>query len=515
MVMTAPARSAPSVEQWAVAFMASALAAAVVAPVAARVSLALGVAGLIACFAPLPWAARRMPGSLRGALHRRPLVALVWLLLALIAVAQIGRLSAFMADSSRLWGSTIPDPIVSNHQCMSAYVHAADLARRGEENLYDPKWYPAFTAPANTTPGFPSPVAGLGPWIDDPFEYPSPFLLLPRAALAVTNSFDAIRAAWFVIQALALMATVLLLAAWVGGRHGLTAALLLPLLFASIPTMFDLQFGQFHMMAVALAVTAMIAFEERRAALGGALLAFAILGKVFPAMFFLYLALRRQWRAAAWTVAFLAAFTLLSIPFVGWKPLLAFFTFQVPRIVTGEAFSFITKPGVPLFYLSRNFSITSVVPKLGILGVPGMTRGLSLAVTWLFTLAIIGFNQRAARGARSRLGEARTWLALLTIASLRAPLAPSSYVTVTSLWLLTYLAGGIRGRVPVVIAFALAWALIVGAPPLPDRADLVVGLIGQALVFGIAIATLFHPDPDPEPRPERAAAAPLPRLQEA
>jgi hypothetical protein len=500
-----------------VAFLGSALAAAVVVPVAARAGLAIAGAALVACLAPVPWAARRIPASLRGSLRRRPVVAAAWLLLAVVAIAQMGRLSAFMADSSRLWGSTIPDPIVSNHQCMSAYVHAADLARRGEGNLYDPKWYPAFTAPANTTPGFPSPVAGLGRWIDDPFEYPSPFLLLPRAALAVTNSFDSIRAAWFLINALALMATVLLLAAWAGGRYGLTAGLLLPLLFASIPTMFDLQFGQFHMMAVALTVTAMIAFEGRRAVLGGALLAFAILGKMFPAMFLLYLALRRQWRAAGWTVAFLAAFTLLSIPFVGWRPLVAFFTFQVPRIVSGEAFSFITKPDVPLFYLSRNFSITSVVPKLGILGVPGMTRALSLGVTWLFTLAIIWLNQRAARGARSRVAEARTWLALLTIASLRAPLAPSSYVTVTSLWLLTYLAGGIRGRAPLVIAFALAWALIVGAPPLPDRVDLVVGLIGQALVFGIAIATLLRPEPgaDRDTNVKRAPAAPLQRPQEA
>ncbi|HYJ33572.1 MAG TPA: glycosyltransferase family 87 protein [Candidatus Binatia bacterium] len=488
----------PSLEQWTVAFFGSALAAAVIVPIAARASVPLAVAALIACFAALPWGARRLPGSLRGAIRRRPLVAAAWLLLALVAIAQMGRLSAFMADSSRLWGSTIPDPLVSNHQCLSAYVHAADLARRGEENIYDPRWYPAFTAPVDSAPGFPSPVAGLSRWIEDPYEYPSPFLLLPRAALAATNSFDAIRAAWFALQTVSLMAAVLLLAAWVGGRYGLTAGLLLPLLFASIPTMFDLQFGQFHMMAVGLTVVAMIAFEERRAALGGALLAFAILGKVFPAMFLLYLALRRQWPAAGWSVAFLAGFTLLSIPVVGWKPLLDFFTFQVPRIVTGEAFSFVNRPGVPVFFLSRNFSIASVVPKLALLGLPGMSRGVGLALVWLFTLAILALNQRAARGFRSRVGEARTWLALLTIASLRAPFAPSSYVTVTALWLLTYLAGGIRGRVPLVIAFALAWALIVGAPPLPDRADLMVGLVGQALSFGIAIATLLRRDPGPD-----------------
>lgn len=475
------------------AFLAATLAAVIAAPIAARAGTIAVAAVVGGCFAPIPVIARRLPEQLRGTLRRRPFVSIAWLLLALLAIFQMGRLSVFMADSSQIWGSTIPDPMVYGHQCLSAYVHAADLSRRGEPNIYDPHWYPAFTAPGTESPGFPSPVQGLSRWIEDPYEYPSPFLLLPRAALAMTNSFDAIRSGWFLIQTLVLLAASLILAAWVGGTAGLTAGLLVPLLFASIPTMFDLQFGQFHFMAVALTVLAMIAFHTRRNMAGGALLAFAILGKLFPAMFLLYLALRREWRAASWTVAFLALFTLLSIPIVGWNPLEKFFTFQLPRIATGEAFSFLYKPGIPVFFQSRNFSITSIVPKLGLLGVPGMTRALGLALTWGFTLAILAFNQRAARGTRSRLDEARTWLALITIASFRAPFAPSSYVTVTPLWLLTYLAGAIRGRFLVLLGFIVAWLLIVGAPPLPDRADLTVGLIGQVLCFGIAIAVLLRP----------------------
>jgi hypothetical protein len=45
----------------------------------------------------------------------------------------------------------------------------------------------------------------------------------------------------------------------------------------------------------------------------------------------------------------------------------------------------------------------------------------------------------------------------------------------------------------------------------------VVGLIGQALVFGIAIATLLRPEPgaDRDTNVKRAPAAPLQRPQEA
>lgn len=499
--------SRPSIEQWTVAFFTSALVAAIVVPVATHAATWLGLLTLVACFSPFPWIARRIPNSLRGALRRRPVVAVAWLLVASLGVLQMGRLSAFMADSSRLWGSTVPDPAASKHQCLSAYVHAADLVRRGEKNIYDPYWYPGFTAAADSYPGFPSPVEGLGPWISDPYEYPPPFLLLPRAALAITNSFDAIRSSWFVLQSLVLLLAGLLLASWVGARHGLFAALLLPLLFGSIPTMLDLQFGQFHMMAVVLAVTAMIAFSEQRVALGGALLAFALLSKVFPGVLLLYLALRREWRAVAWTGAFVVGFTLLSIPVLDWEPFVAFFTFQLPRLVSGKAFLLMSGK-VPAFFIARNFSVSGIVAKLGLLGVPGMGPAVARVVRWLYLPCIIALNQRVARRSRDRLGEARTWLALLSLASLASPLAPSAYVTVPSLWLLTYLAGEIRGRVAAAILFGLVWALIVGTPPLPGRADILVALIGQLLVLAVNVWVLLRPGPaqvdEAEPMPSRA-----------
>ncbi len=143
-------RCHPSHEQWAAAFAISAVAAAITTPVVVSVNVWAGASTAVLCFAPIRWIAERMPEMLSGARQRRPVLSVAWFVLVLIAVVQMTRLSAFMVDSSRLWGSTIPDPAVANHQCLAAYVHAADLCRRGESNVYDERWYPAFTTPLYT-----------------------------------------------------------------------------------------------------------------------------------------------------------------------------------------------------------------------------------------------------------------------------------------------------------------------------------------------------------------------------
>jgi hypothetical protein len=111
-------------EQWAIAFGISAMAAAILVPVAAQINAWIGVLTAIFCFAPLRGLARRMPVMVRGAQQRRPVLSLAWLVLVLVAVAQMTRLSAFMVDSSRLWGSAVPDPAAANHQ-----VHGGVRAR--------------------------------------------------------------------------------------------------------------------------------------------------------------------------------------------------------------------------------------------------------------------------------------------------------------------------------------------------------------------------------------------------
>ena len=204
-------------------------------------------------------------------------------------------------------------------------LRAADLCRRHEPNVYHARWYPAFTTPSDAEPGgVDSPVDGLGRWVFDPYEYPPPFLLLPRAALALTNSFDHIRTAWFVLQTTIFLTAALLLAWWIGGSRGLLAGLLVPALLASVPTMLNLQFGQFHAMAMLLAVAGMVAFEQRRPVLGGGLLASAILSKIFPGLLLIALAAQRRWRAIGWTLAFTVVFVLIALAVLGPDPFIAF-----------------------------------------------------------------------------------------------------------------------------------------------------------------------------------------------
>jgi hypothetical protein len=57
----------------------------------------------------------------------------------------------------------------------------------------------------------------------------------------------------------------------------------------------------------------------------------------------------------------------------------------------------------------------------------------------------------------------------LNLAALRSPVAPSAYVVVPSLWLLTLLASEVRGRPALVVGFAAAWLAVMGSPPCPVR----------------------------------------------
>ncbi|MGZ3428095.1 MAG: hypothetical protein ACXVCV_15675, partial [Polyangia bacterium] len=148
------------------------------------------VGGLVAAglFVAALRSRRRLPASLDGVARRRPLRTGLWVLLALLSLAQLGRLGAFMADPQRTWGSTIPDPNVTDHMCMTAYVYAAELSRARDPNLYDEAHWPAFdTVPA--PPPRATSVVELAEHLSDPYEYPPPFLLLPRLALALTNHF--------------------------------------------------------------------------------------------------------------------------------------------------------------------------------------------------------------------------------------------------------------------------------------------------------------------------------------
>ncbi len=409
--------------------------------------------------------ARSLPRSLDGALHRNRRTCFLWGLLGLLTILQTGRVAMFMSDAEKVWGASLPH-YFPHHMCMAAYVTAADYHRQGISNVYDASLYPPFA----TTADLETQVVGIENYFEDPYQYPPPFLLLPRFALTLTNDYSTIRTIWFAMQATAFALVSVLLALWIKGRSGKVAALLIPAMWISLSTLDGLQTGQFHLSTLVLAVAALLAFETHRQALGGALLAGAMVSKVFPGLLLIPLLAQRRWRAAAWTAAFVAAFTLLAWFVLGPSPFTAFWNYQLPRLQSGEAFAFAKWwPDIATEIIALNQTPFSVVAKLNELGVPGMTDEFAGSVNWVYSFFILGLAVWAGRTAAGRTHQAQVWLALLNLAALRSPGA-FMYHVVGSLWLLTLLAAEMPGRRRLSVALGICWILLFflpGVVPLP------------------------------------------------
>jgi hypothetical protein len=463
------------------------------APKPAMVALGvLLVAG--ALFGAVRVAAPRLPELLVGSARRHKVRAGFWAVLALLTVLQSGRLSAFMANPANKWGSAVPIPKAMRHACMAAYVQAAQLSRDGDPNVYAAEHYPLFRPEPLPDAAADSPVEGLGWYIDDPYEYPPPFLVVPRAALALTNHFLIIRAWWFALNTLLVSALALLVASWIGGRAGLWAALLYPAVWISLPAMFNFQVGQLHLLTIALSMGAMVAFERKRPLAGGAMLAFAMVCKIAPGILLVPLLLQRRWREVGYTLAASAAFVLLGLLVLGTGPYESFFSYQLPRIASGEAFSFV---GKEVFTVARNMSPYAIPYKLRILGLP-IGASAAPAISWVYLAAVIPLAVVAARRIDDRLAQATMWLGLLNLGVLRSPAAPA-YVTAAALWLFTlvFARGLSRPRAALLV---VGWVVLMGGPPMGDKGDVTMGLIQQTLMLGLCVwAVLPRPLPAAQP----------------
>ena len=289
----------------------------------------------------------------------------------------------------------------------------------------------------------PTHVAHLADYLSDPYEYPPPFLMFPRVALALTNDFLLIRSAWFILQALVIGGLSLSVARWIGGREGLVAGLLLPALWSSTSLLVNLEFGQIYFLAFALAIAGMVAFEYRRDALGGSLLGAAIVMKVAPALLLVYLLARGRYRPVLAFGAWIIAYAVLGLVVLGPAPYVAFARYQLARLTSGEAFAFFL--GRPLLLLG-NLSVCALPLKLRAFGVPGMTLGVSSALMSIYGVLLLPVTFLASRrSSGSRIDQAQRWLAVLNLAALRSPLAPYLYVASGTIWLLTLLAPTSRG----------------------------------------------------------------------
>lgn len=407
---------------------------------------------------------RRLPADLTADLTalagKRRWLTVLWFLLIALGMVQTARQSLHIADPSRDWWLTTRQSLWAEHACMVAYVYAADLHRQGESNIYEAEHYPGMNPTAETHVT----VANLVP--EDPYVYPPQFLMLPRLAIALSGDFQVIRAVWYSLQAILMVGVTLLLARWYGGAAGTLALVLTPLLWFSVPSIYNLQYGQIHVTSFLLAMASFVAFERQRNLSGGALLALAILCKGYGAFVLIPLLLWRRWRALLWTGIWGVGLTLLAVAVLGWAPFESFFTYHLPRLQSGAAFAFEEAwPDFRVVLLAGNLSLFAFVRKLGEFGLGGMTDDLARVIHGLFTLSVIGATMLSSRVQDGR-SRALCWLALLNLASLTSPAAWGDYVPFGSLWLLLFLLGDFPlSRQLLLLSAGAFFALVPGPVP--------------------------------------------------
>lgn len=439
---------------------------------------------------------RRRILALDAAAASRPL-RVVSSLAAAVALVQLARLAVFHvapAETGYSWNPASDWEV--RHACITAYFEAAALAE-SLPNVYDEALYSA----PDDDPARPRRPRLIDGFRVDAYEYPPPFLLLPRALRLVTPEFAGFRNFWFGLNGGLVLASLLYVASFLGPAAGTRMLLLSPLAWVALPTLSALQKGNVQLLTVAGAMVAMVLFERRRFAAGGAVLAFVTVSKLFPGLLGVYLLARRQWRAAAWSAAFGVVFAGAALLDLGWTPYRAFLD-HVPGLLSGESFPALRNPAAR----AVNFSVPGLVFKLGLFGVPGMSFAASKIVGWIFTVIVTVAVWAAGRRAPRRFDLPVAWMAILILATLRSPFLPQAYGAFPPLLLLLLLAArrAVTGRR---LSLALlGWAALNVLWPLDWPVDprllAVVNLVPQSLTLGLAVYALaLRPERDAEAAP--------------
>ena len=459
----------------------------------------------LAAFAT-PRLARGLPRDWDGIRRGNGLICGLWIILALAALARTAGVAVFMADAAHPEASAMWfDDFYIQHNCFSAWWKAAQLTREGIANVYESDPYAGYE----------------GRFKLDDFLYLPQFLILPRAGIATGADFLQLRAAWFAIEGTLLAGAMLALAVRVGGAPGRRIALAMPAVWLATPTVLTLQIGNFQIAAIAMSLLAMLAFEKRRDAMGGALLGFALF-KIFPGLLGVYLVVTRQWRAVFWTAAFCAVYSAIAYAVMGAAPFDAFIHYELPRIANGDAWAWLESENVRAA-VAINDSVPGLVLKLKELGAPGMTRELERVLSGVWTLVAVAFAVVAGLRARrmNALEKAVAWTALLAVAAFRSPFVPDTYGLFPMLWLWSLLWGADAPSPRRVVAFAALWiafacSLPFSGMPLPEQTGRILlsslsqlvamALCLRALSLGPRQAGVARVEAEPPPRSALAAA---------
>jgi hypothetical protein len=335
------------------------------------------------------------------------------------------------------------------------------------------------------------------------YHYPPPFLLLPGAVRLVATDFFEFRRVWFAIQALVLLAALLLLARWIGGETGRDVALAAALVGASPQTAWALQMGNFQITAIPAALLG-LAWAQSRPLPGSAMLAWATGAKMFPAMLVLHVVATRRWRLVAWIAGAGIAIAACTALVYGPDLFVQFVRDEMPQLADGSAFPMTEK----LRSIPVNFSIYGLAKKLNLLGVEALDVQAAKRVAQLYALLLAGLAAWAgwvgravglpAQGA-GRLRLAAMWLAILNLASFAGPFVGGGYGNVGTTWLLSLLVvGGTTAArrfgwlaVTVVVAGHVLLVPSSGMGLDPTPAILWTSVLGQLGAIGVNVWAVF------------------------
>ena len=297
-------------------------------------------------------------------------------LATIAALFQLARLCVFIINPAEVGCAIGPSRglgLTVNHSCLSAYYVAARSAAT-VPNVYA---YELYAFPSESPTALRRPRL-IGSFNIDAYEYPPPFLLLPRTLAILAPDFLRFRMLWFALNGAVMIIGLLAVARMLGPIAGTRALLLSPLVLASDLTIGTLQAGNLQAIVFSLAMIAMVLLAQRRYAAGGALLAFVTVSKLFPGLLIVYLLVRREWRALAWTMGVIAVLVGISLLDTGWAPYNAFLH-HLPRLLGGEAFPAFRNPGA----IAKNYSVPGMAFKLQLFGIQGASFGAMKIVGWI------------------------------------------------------------------------------------------------------------------------------------
>jgi hypothetical protein len=406
-----------------------------------------------------------------------------------IALIQLFRLTVFMLDAEKVQYSSVPwSRWEFEHSCLTAY-YTADNAVGVVPDIYSNSLY---SMPDDDPKSIRKPRM-LGPFRVDVYEYPPTFLFLPRFFSFISHDFSSVRMLWFGFNGALVLIAMLMVARSLGSGSGTRALLLIPVVWAALPTIGTLQKGNVQLIIVALSMIAMLYFARQKFSAGGLLLAFTTASKIYPGMLILYLLLRRHWRAVISTVIAGISLALITLYVMGMQSFVAFNN-HLPGLLSGQSFPAFRDPAA----VAINLSIPGIVLKLKLFGVEGMDFTASKIVGWIYTLVLIAIIFVVARrNNKTGLDNPIVWLAILILATLRSPFLPQGYAPFPPLWLLTLLFATQIPKPKTMTLFILAWLcmniLIPSDAGVDPRLSAIIITIPQAVTIAIALLALRQP----------------------